>query len=296
MCIIVVKDKDKKLPKTEYLENCFDNNPDGAGFMYTDKGKVIIDKGYMTYKNFLKHYNKLCKKYNDFKNKSLIMHFRIGTAGANSKQNTHPYPISDNKKLLHKTYLKTDLGVAHNGIIQSYNPPKDIKDINDTQNFIMNYLYPVYSNWHDFYKNYRFREGLEDITNSKLAFLDKNDTIKLVGDYEEDENGIKYSNGNYKPFIYSYSGYYDKYFTNTKYDDYKYDDKNYAYDYSYDLQLEPNWYFSIDKKEMELVGTDRDIIYDYYDEALYQITKMGSYVLLGNEVEIFDENGEEVIF
>lgn len=287
MCIIVVKEKDKNLPKLDYLQNCFDNNPDGMGFMYTDKGKVIIDKGYMTYKNFLKHYNKLCKKYNDFKNKSLIMHFRIGTAGANSKQNTHPYPITDNKKLLHKTYLKTDLGIAHNGIISQYNPPKNIKDINDTQNFIMNYLYPVYSNWHDFYKNYRFREGLEDITNSKLAFLDKNDTIKLVGDYEEDENGIKYSNGNYKPFIYSYS----RYFT-----DPKYDDTDYAYNYSYDLQLEPNWYFSIDKKEMELVGTDRDIIYDYYDDALYQITKMGSYVLLGNEVEIFDENGEEVIF
>lgn len=42
MCIIVVKEKNKDLPKLSYLENCFDNNPDGMGFMYTDKGKVIM--------------------------------------------------------------------------------------------------------------------------------------------------------------------------------------------------------------------------------------------------------------
>ena len=139
MCIIVVKDKKNKLPKEEYLRNCFENNPDGAGFMYTKKGSVIIDKGYMTYKNFIKRYKKLCKKFNNFDNKALIMHFRIGTAGANSPQNTHPYPITDDKKLLHKTYVKTNLGMAHNGIIRAYNPPQNVKDINDTQNFIMNY-------------------------------------------------------------------------------------------------------------------------------------------------------------
>ena len=48
------------------------------------------------------------------------MHFRIGTAGANSKENTHPYPISDDKRDLHKTYVKTNLGVVHNGIIENY--------------------------------------------------------------------------------------------------------------------------------------------------------------------------------
>lgn len=289
MCIIVVKDKKNKLPKEEYLRNCFENNPDGAGFMYTKKGSVIIDKGYMTYKNFIKRYKKLCKKFNNFDNKALIMHFRIGTAGANSPQNTHPYPITDDKKLLHKTYLKTDLGIAHNGIISQYNPPKNIKDINDTQNFIMNYLYPVYSNWGDFYLNYRFREGLEDITNSRLAFLDNRDTIKLVGDFEEDEDGIKYSNGNYKKNYYSYYYDYSYYLPKEK-------DKKEEKDYidMYDMQLESEWYYSIKGKEMEKVG-DRDIIYDYYYNNLYLISESGNYIDLGSEVTIYDENGEEII-
>ena len=167
MCIIVAKDKMTQLPKTEYLKNCFENNSDGAGFMYVDNGKVIIDKGYMTYSNFIKHYNKLCKKYNDFKNKSLVMHFRIGTAGANSQENTHPYPITNDKNTLHKRYYMTDLGMAHNGIISQYNPPLEDKTINDTQNFIIKYVHPLYSHYRDFYKNPYIMDGLSDITNSK---------------------------------------------------------------------------------------------------------------------------------
>lgn len=288
MCIIVVKDKLTKLPKEEYLKNCFENNPDGAGFMYTNNGSVIIDKGYMTYSKFLKHYKKLCKKFNDFKDKSLVMHFRIGTAGANSKANTHPYPITNNKKLLHKTYVKTNLGMAHNGIIRDYNPSPLEKDVNDTQKFIMEYLYPVYSNWGDFYMNHRFREGLENITGSKLAFLDNCDTIKLVGDFEEDEDGVKYSNHNYKNSWYSYYPDYSYYSSNKK--EYEYQDS-----YIYDMQLESEWYYSIKDGEMIKVG-DRDIIYDFYNGVLYLISETGNYIDIGSEVKIFDENGEEVIY
>lgn len=286
MCIIVVKDKDKQLPKLEYLENCFDSNPDGAGFMYTKQNKVIIDKGYMTYKSFLKQYNKLCRKFNNFENKSLIMHFRIGTAGSNSKENTHPYPITDSISKLHSHYIKTDLGMVHNGIIHDYNPTKKEKklDVNDTQNFIIKYLYPLYSHYKDFYKNEYITSGLEDITNSKLAFLDKNDIITLVGDFEEDENGIKYSNNGYKENWYSKYYYQQPQITIQK-----------DYEDVYDLQLEPNWYVSIDGKEFELVG-QRRLIYDYYLGSLYELTDTGEYIELGEEVSVFDENGEEIIF
>ena len=131
------------------------------------------------------------------------MHFRIGTAGANSRENTHPYPISYDKEVLHKTYYKTSLGMAHNGIISQYNPPKEDKTTNDTQNFIIKYVYPLYKHYRKFYKNKYIMDGLEDITGSKLAFLDKCDNIYLVGTFEKDENGVQYSNGNYKPYDYS---------------------------------------------------------------------------------------------
>ena len=295
MCIIVVKDKNKPLPKLEYLKNCFENNPDGMGFMYLKHNKVIIDKGYMTYKSFEKRYNKLCKKFNNFKDLPLIMHFRIGTAGANSKENTHPYPISDDKRDLHKTYVKTNLGVVHNGIIYDYNPTKHQKDINDTQNFIMNYLYPLYKNWTTFYKNDNILSGINSITDSKFAFLDSCGKIKLVGKFETDEDGILYSNSNYKSnWYYSYRYMYDdEYYLPSKYN--KADDtSNKISDYSYDLQLEPTWYYSIRGGELKLVG-DRDLIYDYYTELLYEITEDGIYREIGEEVDIFDENGEEII-
>lgn len=287
MCIIVAKNKLTKLPKETYLQNCFDNNPDGAGFMYTKNGRVIIDKGYMTFRSFIKRYHKLCKRFNNFENKALVMHFRIGTAGANSPQNTHPYPVTDNKKLLHKTYVKTGLGVVHNGIISQYNPEKHIKDVNDTQNFIMKYLYPLYSNYRTFYKNEFIMDGISDITNSRLVFLDTNDTLSFVGEFEKDENGVLYSNSTYKTDWYSY---YNKYY----YGDYVKDEEDKP-NYETELQLEPNWYISVEGKEFEKVG-DRQIIYDYYSGFLYEIDDVGDTIReLGWDAEIFDENGEEII-
>ena len=98
MCVIVSKEKNKNLPSMDDLKNCFKRNDDGAGFLYTDNGRVVIDKGYMTYKNYKKHYQKLCKKYDNFNNKALILHFRIGTAGKNSAENCHPYILSSKKE------------------------------------------------------------------------------------------------------------------------------------------------------------------------------------------------------
>lgn len=298
MCIIVVKNKNiNKLPQEKYLKNCFENNSEGAGFMYTYKGKVVIDKGYMNYKDFLKHYNKLCRKFNDFKNKSLIMHFRIGTAGTNSKENTHPYPVTDSISLLHKTYIKTDLGVTHNGIIHDYNPTKQEKklDINDTQSFIIKYIYPLYSHYKDFYKNEYILKGMEDITGSRLAFLDKNDIISLVGEFDEDEDGILYSNDGYKTnYMLSYTYYSPHSSTNTIYDyDYNYENHKKEDTSLYDLELDSNWYICIEGKEFEKVG-DRQLIFDYYDYALYEI-KNGKYEFISEDVEIYDENGEEII-
>lgn len=85
MCIIVAKEKNVGLPTYKQLLNCFEYNNDGAGFMYVKNNKVIIDKGYMTWKKFYKRYQKLCRKFNNFENQSLIMHFRIGTSSGDRK-------------------------------------------------------------------------------------------------------------------------------------------------------------------------------------------------------------------
>ena len=47
MCIIVAKNAGIPMPSTEILRNCFDNNPDGAGFMLAAKNSVYGFKGLM---------------------------------------------------------------------------------------------------------------------------------------------------------------------------------------------------------------------------------------------------------
>lgn len=243
MCIIIAKDKTNRLPSDSELRYSFQYNPDGAGFMYTDKGKVIIDKGYMNVETFMARYKTLCKKYNNFKDKCLVIHCRIGTAGSNTAKNTHPYPLTKSINKLHKTYVKTHLGIAHNGIISDFQPHGKL-DINDTQNFIKTYLVRKYKEDNEFYTRRFERDIMEDITSSRLAFLDTNDNLYLVGNYVTESN-LKFSNTHYKPYTYTY-----------KYADYWYDYDSYEKDvYDRDKKESSVWSYkwNSDSKKYEEV-------------------------------------------
>lgn len=195
MCIIVAKEKGVKLPSKETLETCFKRNSDGAGFMYVQDGKVVIDKGYMDFKSFYKRIKKLQKRFkSDLTDKALVMHFRIGTSGENDKATTHPFPISSNSEDLRKTYFKTDLGMAHNGIISNYVYGKGLSD---TQNFVKDFVSVLKDLDNKFLLNKRVINLLDKTCGSKLCFLDNKENIYYIGDFVEDE-GIKYSNTTYK--------------------------------------------------------------------------------------------------
>ena len=45
MCIIAIKPIGIKMPNIKTIENCWYNNPDGAGFMYAKESNVYIEKG-----------------------------------------------------------------------------------------------------------------------------------------------------------------------------------------------------------------------------------------------------------
>ena len=45
MCIAIYKPADKILSQ-ETLNECYDSNPDGAGFMYAQDKKLHIEKGF----------------------------------------------------------------------------------------------------------------------------------------------------------------------------------------------------------------------------------------------------------
>lgn len=204
MCVIIAKDKKDRLPSIKELKQCFEYNNDGAGFMYTDKGKVIIDKGFMTEDDFIREYKRLVAKYDNFENKCLVIHCRIGTAGGNTPENTHGYPLTNKISEMQKLDNKCDIGLMHNGIIYNYQPQGD--NYNDTQEFIKEFVYNLQKFDKHFYKRQYFRDMIRDNSGSKWAILDKDDNLYTVGVFQKD-NGLAFSNLNHKPYQYTQKDY-----------------------------------------------------------------------------------------
>lgn len=291
MCIIIAKNKKScRVPTLDELRTSFNYNSDGAGFMYVDNGRVIIDKGYMKLDDFINRYKELLIKFNNFDNKSLVIHCRIGTSSGNTPQNTHPYRVSGREKDLHKLQDSCELGVVHNGIIHQYTPTSIKSSTNDTQEFIMRYLFPLYNNWKGFYKSKAIRDGIADITNSKLVFLDANDDLYYVGDFIKDE-GIMFSNSTYKSYNYNWNkySYYSNYYEDHFYDKQEYEDFK---DDEYLVMLESDNYVEYDGKYAE-VG-DRELLYDVYSGSLYRLDSNNTCIFISSGVRVYDKDYEEI--
>ena len=259
MCIIAIKPKNKELFNDDLLKNMFDNNPDGAGYMFYDTKKktVIIRKGFMT----LKALKKALKKEGNLKKTNLVMHFRIGTSGKMDKFNCHPYPVFEKNGL----DVHTPLGVAHNGILSAYTPTKT-SAINDTQVFIRNVLSKLSKN---FLNEYNSRTLIEElIGTNKLAFLDNANTVHTIGNFVE-HDGYMFSNTSYEKRTFSYTPSWSKGWSKYDYlwqDDYKDDfyDSEYDNEYFKDILGE-----KLHKKCVKDFGEDyyeTNEFWDWFDE------------------------------
>ena len=158
MCIIIAKEKGKKLPSETVLKKCWKANPEGGGFMFNSNKKVIIEKGFMKFNDF---YNRLieCDLHHNLKKSTLIIHFRVATSGLVDNGNCHPYPITNNINLLRKTEIECEIGVAHNGVIREYNGKDNI--LNDTQMFIIEVIDDLIANTKkEYYKSKTFKKIL----------------------------------------------------------------------------------------------------------------------------------------
>lgn len=203
MCIIVAKPKNVDMPSVEIIKNCFRRNPDGAGLMYVKDNQVIVDKGYMDVDSLLERLEKLKKELavDDLKEKAVVLHFRIGTAGKNDKETTHPFIVTDDFSKLRATKITSSVGIAHNGIISHYSYKNQI--LSDTQLFIQKVIYPISRLDKKFYEKQEILDMLQDLAGSKLCFLDNKENIRYVGDKVVDK-GIIYSNSTYKAYDYKY--------------------------------------------------------------------------------------------
>lgn len=199
MCICVEKPAGIKFPGKKTLKTCFDNNPDGAGYMYPFKDRVIIKKGFMTFNSFWKSLTETRKKYGD--DLPYVLHFRISTQGGINPECTHPFPLSPNMAELKKTRTFSSFGIAHNGII-SLTSCGYLKSVSysDTMTFITDYLTLIIKN-KDYYKDSDKKMLIKRlIDSSKLAIMDGGGHVELIGEWIED-NGVYYSNTSYKKTV-----------------------------------------------------------------------------------------------
>lgn len=190
MCMMIVKPAGVDIPD-EYIENSFDNNPDGAGFAYVKDGVIWLGKGYRTHEGFLRAYRKHVTLA-----MPALLHFRLATHGSQVEENCHPFSVAEG------------VVMAHNGII----PGMELKDDeSDTRAFIRTVVQPDLTTSPSLLHQPAWHAKLEKmIGGSKLAFLAQDGKFQIVGEKLGTwNNGAWYSNGgyriNYSSFAHIYS-------------------------------------------------------------------------------------------
>ena len=209
MCIAIYGLKGTEVPTEDILKTCFVNNCDGAGFCFnTDNGKVQIVKGFMTWESFISAFREYDEKYK-FKDRGLLIHFRIATHGSTNPGNCHPFPISSNPKHLKKPKFISNYACVHNGIISLTASEKS--ELSDTGLFVKDYLTKIASNKGWFY-NQKNIELIYELISSKMAILNSNGEIIATKGFHQGDDGNFYSNNSYKAVYHSlYSWDFDEY-------------------------------------------------------------------------------------
>ena len=207
MCIAIYKPAGTDVPTKETLKICFENNPDGAGFMFASKGKVHIEKGLMTYSAFKKAIKKVKKIYeveDNFKSLPMVFHFRISTQGGVNKALCHPFALSNSYDTMKELSGDYDMAIAHNGIIDFASDYK-ITDHNDTMEFIKEVAYPTINDKLTWYKKQSIIDMFEYLlSGNRVVVLGGDGHAELIGSWIED-GGLFYSNSSYKEVKFHFS-------------------------------------------------------------------------------------------
>lgn len=147
MCIAIYKPAHLEISR-DILENCFINNPDGAGFAYINVDhlghkKIIIYKTM----EFSKFYDKYTRAIRNAPDSPFLLHFRIATHGVVDTTNCHPFFINKNMVFIHngviskvrKDKVLSDTQVFNEDILKKLNP-SDIMKSGAVKDLIENYI------------------------------------------------------------------------------------------------------------------------------------------------------------
>ncbi len=123
MCQLIAKAEGKILSEA-VLKACWEKNPDGAGFCWSDGNHLHLEKGFMNFEAFY-------EAYKLHGSKMALIHFRVATHGKKCPANTHPFEVAP------------DCVVGHNGVLRSFIPLKS-DERSDTRYFAETFAAPFF--------------------------------------------------------------------------------------------------------------------------------------------------------
>lgn len=196
MCVIAVSPAGCRQPRVKDFRLMWEHNPHGAGFMWTEHGQVYIQKGLMTFDDFMDY----IRYYRFTAADAVVYHFRISTQAGVSPEMTHPFPLTDDTSELCKlSPCPCSVGVAHNGIIPITSDAAETT-YSDTALFIQRYLTHIVRAPEDIDSPDIIRI-IGDLARSKLALMRGDGKIATVGTFYKQPGGYMVSNEFYKPIV-----------------------------------------------------------------------------------------------
>lgn len=121
MCLAIMMPVGANVPD-EHLRNGWDNNSDGAGYMFVAGGKLVIRKPYYRFKTFKADYTQDKAEFGDLS--PFVVHFRFGTHGDFTEVNVHPHSLCNG-----------NVGLVHNGVLSEFDGCIGKEDLSDTAFF-----------------------------------------------------------------------------------------------------------------------------------------------------------------
>lgn len=189
MCIILTCEKFVR-PDHDLLETCFYNNPDGAGFMWCEDGRVQTAKGF----SVLEELEEALGYVPD--ESRLVIHMRIATSGGIDVGTCHPFPICDDLDMLHCEGVECDAAIAHNGVIAGM-PTDEKLGISDTVSFVSTVVTPMYKS--DGVTKSMLRHVKEAAPGNRFALMTKDGEVHRLGaGWETVTKGIQASNSTWR--------------------------------------------------------------------------------------------------
>jgi len=181
MCIAILNTKGTTLKK-QLLNNCWENNGDGAGILYIDNdNKLQTYKTLDSFDDFYSNYIEIKKSHG--RRKNMLLHFRISTHGVINEDNCHPFIVDEN------------VGFIHNGMISSVPDSVQYSDTNMLNRTLLQKLKPGFD---------QDDESLDFLMSligggNKLVFLNKDNDWSIVNETAGHWNlNCWFSNDSYK--------------------------------------------------------------------------------------------------